>query len=119
MPKRSRLTDKQIAALPRKDSRYTLPDPEQIGLYLRVPPRTSRAPIAFAAVARDPAANRSGRRSAPQTTWGSIRPVIWLGQLYNASRLEATGDPRGVTVADIAEQWLERHVRKSGLRTAR
>src|ERR1700733_11466176 len=55
MPKRTRLKDQQIAKLPRKDNRYTLPDPELIGHYLRIPPRTSRAPVAFAAVARDPA----------------------------------------------------------------
>ena len=54
MPRRRTLTDKQIAALPRKEKRYTFPDPEQLGHYLRIPPRSSRAPIAFAAIARDP-----------------------------------------------------------------
>ena len=53
MPRRRGLTDKQVAALPRKEKRYTLPDPEQLGHYLRIPARSSRAPIAFAAVARD------------------------------------------------------------------
>ena len=53
VPRRRGLTDKQVAALPRREKRYTLPDPEQLGHYLRIPARTSRAPIAFAAVARD------------------------------------------------------------------
>ena len=115
MPKRSRLTDKQIAALPRKDSRYTLPDPEQIGLYLRVPPRTSRAPIAFAAVARDP----TGKQ-----IWETVGTAgtVGIDQARDLARAVIqrikTGKPTatlaGVTVADIAEQWLERHVRKNG-----
>ena len=119
MPKRSRLTDKQIAALPRKDSRYTLPDPEQIGLYLRVPPRTSRAAIAFAAIARDPAGKQ---------IWETVgtADVVGIDQARELARAviqrikagKPTGDTRGVTVADIAEQWLERHVRKNGFRTA-
>jgi hypothetical protein len=52
MPKRRRLD--QIERLPRKTKRYTLADPELIGHYLRVPARTSKAPITFVAVARDP-----------------------------------------------------------------
>ena len=118
MPKRSRLTDKQIAALPRKDSRYTLPDPEQIGLYLRVRPRTSRAPAAFAAVARDP----TGKQ-----IWETVGTTdnVGIDQARDLARAviqrikagKPTSDTRGVTVADIAEQWLERHVRKGGHRT--
>jgi hypothetical protein len=54
VPRRRGLTDKQVARLTRKEDRYTLPDPEQPGHYLRIPPRSSRAPTAFAAVARDP-----------------------------------------------------------------
>ena len=54
MPKRRGLTDKQVAgALARGDKR-DYADPELRGHYLRVPARTSRAPIAFAAVARNP-----------------------------------------------------------------
>ena len=51
MARRHNLTDKQIGALPRKAKRYILPDPEQRGLYLRVPPA---GPITFTAVARGP-----------------------------------------------------------------
>ena len=45
---------KQVAGLPRKEKRRTLPDPEQPGLYLRIPPAFVAGPIAFVAVARDP-----------------------------------------------------------------
>ena len=58
MPKRKGLTDKQIAALPRQTKRTTIADPEQRGLYLRIPPEGTNAPITFTAVARDP----SGRQ---------------------------------------------------------
>jgi hypothetical protein len=54
MPKRRGLTDKQVATLPRRDKRYSYADPELLGHYLRIPARTSRAPVAYAAVARDP-----------------------------------------------------------------
>ena len=50
--KRRHLTDEQIRRLPRKTKRCTLADPELIGHYLRVPPRKSKAPITFVAVAR-------------------------------------------------------------------
>jgi hypothetical protein len=58
--RRSNLTQKQVAALPRKRKRYVRSDPELRGHYLRVPPA---GPITFAAVARDP-----GRRSAPRVS---------------------------------------------------
>src|SRR5271169_1602220 len=47
--RRRGLSDRQIASLPRKAKRYILADPEQRGLYLRVP---SQGPVAFTAVAR-------------------------------------------------------------------
>lgn len=51
MPRRRGLTDRQIAVLPRKAKRTIIADPEQRGLYLRIPPA---GPITFTAVARDP-----------------------------------------------------------------
>ena len=60
--RRQNLTDKQVAALPRKRQRYVKADPELRGHYLRVPPS---GPITFSAVARDPYGRRSGLPSAP------------------------------------------------------
>jgi hypothetical protein len=48
---RKGLTDRQIAKLPRKSRRYTLPDPVQPGLVLRIPPK---GPVSLVAVARYP-----------------------------------------------------------------
>jgi integrase len=120
MPKRTGLTDKQVANLPRKDKRYTLPDPELIGHYLRVPPKTSKAAIAFAAVARDPGgkqiwetvdtADAVGIEQARELARNVIRHI-------KAGR--PASKPASATVRDVAEQWLDRHVRKNGFRTAR
>jgi integrase len=118
MPKRRGLTDKQIAALPRKEKRYTLPDPEQLGLYLRIPARGSRAPIAFAAVARNP----NGKQ-----IWQTVgtADAIGIGQARDKARDAIkqirAGKPTGGadSVRAVAEQWLERVVRKNGFRTGR
>jgi len=119
MPKRRTLTDKQVVALPRKQNRYTIPDPEQIGHYLRVPARSSRAAISFAAVARDP-----NGRQVWVTIGGADIGVDQARELarHAIKRIKAgrpTTEPGKPTVRDIAEQWIERHVRKNGFRTAR
>jgi integrase len=119
MPKRRRLTDEQIARLPRGDKRHTLPDPELIGHYLRIPPRTSRAPIAFTAVARDP----NGKQ-----IWMTIGAApLGIDRARELAREaighikvgKPTSEPDKPTVRAVAEQWLDRQVRKNGFRTAR
>jgi integrase len=120
VPRRQTLTDKQVAALPRKDKRYALPDPEQLGHYLRIPPRSSRAPIAFAAVARDP----NGKQV--WTTLGGV-DSLRIDQARELARDaimriragKPTTEPDKPTVGDVAEEWLDRHVRGNKLRTAR
>jgi integrase len=120
MPKRRTLTDKQVTDLPRKQKRYALPDPEQIGHYLRVPARGSRAPISFAAVARDP----NGKQ-----IWVTVGTAEMLG-IERARELareaikgikngKPTSESDTPTVAHVAEQWLERQVRKNQFRSAR
>jgi integrase len=120
MPRRRGLTDRQIAALPRRDRRYTYADPEMRGHYLRVPPRSSRAPIAFAAVARNPAGKQIWTTVGTADALGIDRARELARQAV--TRIESgkpTVDPPRVTMADIAEQWLERHVRSNGLRSER
>src|SRR6516164_9006076 len=118
MPRRRGLTDKQVATLPRKDKRYSYADPELLGHYLRIPPRTSRAPIAFAAVARD----QSGKQ-----IWMTVGTADAMGieqardlarqAISNIKSAKPVSEPAKATVADVAELWLERHVR--GMRTER
>jgi integrase len=120
VPRRRGLTDKQVAALPRKEGRYTYSDPELRGHYLRIPARSSRAPIAFAAVARDP----SGKQ-----IWTTVGTADAIGidqarELARAAikRIKAGGpisESAKPTVRDVADQWLERHVRSNEQRTER
>ena len=120
MPKRRGLTDKQAAALPRKDKRYNYADPELRSHYLRVPARSSRAPIAFAAVARNPEGKQIW------TTLGTIE-ALGIDQARELARRaiarirsgRPASEPSRPTVTDVAEQWLERHVRSNKLRTER
>jgi integrase len=120
MPKRRGLADKQIAKLPRKNKRYTLPDPELIGHYLRIPPRASRAPIAFTVVARDP----NGKQK-----WVTLGGANALGvdqarslareALRHIKAGKRTSEPGKPTVRGVTEQWIERRVRSNGFRTSR
>jgi integrase len=118
--KRRGLADKQIAKLPRKNKRYTLPDPELIGHYLRIPPRASRAPIAFTVVARDP----NGKQK-----WVTLGGANALGvdqarslareALRHIKAGKRTSEPGKPTVRGVTEQWIERRVRSNGFRTSR
>jgi hypothetical protein len=119
MPKRRGLTDKQVAALPRRERWYTLADPEQLGHYLRIPARSSRAPIAFAAVAR----NRSGKQVWLNVGTADTISVDQARELARQATRRIKADkpirePDKPAVRDVAEQWLERLVRKNKHRTA-
>jgi integrase len=112
------LTDKMVAALPRKRRRYTRPDPEQRGMYVRVAPQ---GPAVYVVVCRDV----FGRQL--WTTLGNAdelpierareqaREVL---QRVKAG-LPAVEPPpvKPDTFADVAENWLRRHVAAKGLRT--
>ena len=121
MPKRKGLTDKQIAALPRQTKRTTIADPEQRGLYLRIPPEGTNAPITFTAVARDP----SGRQ-----IWTAIGTTadLKVDQARSEARetlrrikagLPPTEPPRPVpdSVEVVAHNWLTRVVDRERHRT--
>jgi hypothetical protein len=119
MALRKGLTDKQLAALPRKSKRYILADPDQRGHYVRVPPE---GPITFTAVARDP----YGRQ-----IWTALGTTadLKIGQARDMARqairrvkegksaLEPP-KPRPDSVAVVAEGWLTRHVEKNKHRSA-
>jgi integrase len=120
MPKRRGLTDKQIATLTRGDKRRTMPDPEMLGHYLRIPARSSRAPISFAAVARDP----NGKQ-----IWATVGSAGAIGidhardlarkAIQRIKTGEPTSEPGKPTVKAVADEWMERHVRGNKLRSAR
>jgi integrase len=120
-PRRRRqgLTDKQLADFKRKPRRYIVSDPELRGHYVRVPPE---GPMVFAAVARNPYGKQ---------VWATLGATADLkieaarGRAREAIRRIKDGldpieqaKPRPESVADIAENWLRRHVEKNKLRTA-
>ena len=109
--KRRHLTDEQIRKLPRKTERYTVADPELIGHYMRVPPRTSKAPITFVAVAR--------HRGKPVWTTLGTTDTLRLSRARERARRAIGSVQHDHTVASAAEDWLKRQVRAKGFRTLR
>jgi integrase len=118
--RRKTLTDKMVAALPRKSKRYVLADPELRGMYVRVPPQ---GPAVYAAVARSPG-------PLGKQVWATLgsADVLTVEAAREAARSaikriregRPAFEPPPVqpdTVADVAAGWLERHVKKNKLRT--
>jgi integrase len=119
MPKRKGLTDKQIAVLPRKPKRYIIADPEQRGLYLRIPPE---GPIAFTVIARGP----GGRQiwvtigTTAETTADQARSKAReaLSRIKAGKPAVEPPKPAPDTVTVVAQNWLHRVVEKNAHRTA-
>ena len=122
MPRRNGLTDKQIETLPRKAKRTIIADPELRGLYLRIPPAGTNAPITYTAVARDP----HGRQ-----IWTAIGTTA--DQTVDQARAKARETVRRIkaglppieppqpppdSVAVVADNWLARVVDKERHRTS-
>jgi integrase len=120
MPKCHGLTDKQIGLLRRTEKRQTFPDPELIGHYLRIPARSSRAPVSFLAVTRDPDGKQIWTTVGTADTMGVEQARDLAREAIKSVKAgRPTSERGGGTVRDVAEQWLERHVRKNGHLTAR
>ena len=118
MARRPKLTDRQIAGLPRKPKRYIVTDPEQRSLFLRVPPT---GPISFTAIVK----------THGKQTWKSLgttdelkidearektREVI---KRVKAGRPPVEPPkPAPQSVAAVAENWLRRVVDENRYRTA-
>jgi integrase len=115
---RKTLTDKGIAALKARASRYAFPDPEVRGHYVRVQPSGTKS---FVTVARDPA----GRQV--WTTIGAT-DVLKIDAAREKAREAIRRVREGLTALEappakpdsfeaVAEQWLKRHVQAKGLRS--
>jgi integrase len=116
--RRKTLTDRMVASLPKRPRRYVIADPEMRGLYVRVPPQ---GPNIFVAVTRDQYAKqiwhtlgnagvltvdeaREKARDAIKRIKAGLAPV-------------AAPPVKPDAFKTVAETWLQRHVRKEGLRT--
>lgn len=114
---RKTLTDASIRALKPRAARYAESDPQLPGHYVRV---TTSGEKAFYAVARNP-------KTAKQV-WalvGSCR-LLTVAEARERARviikrvkegLEPT-EPATDTFGAVASEWIERHVRRKGLRAA-
>jgi integrase len=108
---RKTLTDKGVAALKSRASRYAFPDPELRGLYVRVQPSGAKS---FVTVARDPYGKQVW------TTIGAA-DVLGVDEARDLAReaikrvrqgLPAIEPPpaRPDSFKAVAENWLKRHV---------
>ena len=116
--RRKTLSNKMIAALPKRAKRYPVADPEQRGHYVRVMPK---GPNVFCCVVRDPYGKQVW------VTLGS-NDVMTIEEAREKARsvikrvragLEAF-EPLAVRpdlFRAVAEDWLKRHVAAKGLRS--
>jgi integrase len=117
--RRETLTDNKLASKKRRAKRYIEADPEQRGLYLRVPPD---GPIVFAAVARDPYGKQIwatlGTTADLKIDEARERAREAIRRIKDGEEAIEPPKPKPESVAEVAEHWLRRHVEKNKHRTA-
>ena len=118
LPRRRGMSDRQVAALPKKAKRYIVADPELRGHYVRVPPEaaTSSPPsprsLWQAGVGHARQRRRASRSSRPASRRATAIKRIKAGlPAFEAPPVQPD------TVADVCARWLKRHVEAKGLRT--
>ena len=112
---RKSLTDKGVAALKPRATRYALPDPELRGHYVRVQPSGAKS---FVTVARGPGGKQvwttigAADAMSIEEARGRARETLWRVR----AGLPAT-EAKGESFSDVAANWLKRHVAAKGLRS--
>src|SRR6476620_10863650 len=111
---RKSLSDRGVLALKPRATRYSFADPEMRGLFIRVQPTGGKT---FAAVAVGP----SGKQ-----IWTTIgrADVMSIDEARTKARSVLTrvrqglpadeAKPKELSFKDVANLWLERHVRRNG-----
>jgi integrase len=120
MPRRRSLTDRQLAALPRKRKRFILKDPEWPGHYVRVSPE---GPIVFCAVARSPVDHKTKYATLGNTAEITIaqareRCREAIKRIRAGLPIVEPRPPQPETVAAVMTNWLTRYVDRNKLRSA-
>ena len=114
---RKSLSDAGVAAMKPRAARYSFPDPELRGHCVRVTPGGAKS---YVFIARDPAGKQ---------IWATVggADLITIAEAREKAReaikrvqagKAALETPiKAETFAEVAEQWLKRHVRAKGLRS--
>jgi integrase len=115
---RKSLSDAGVAALKSRAVRYSFPDPELRGHYVRVQPGGRKS---YVAVTRD--------SSTGKQVWTTIGPVDLMGIEQARTRArevilrvqagQPAVEPKAVTFAQVVADWRVRHLERNGLRAAR
>ena len=118
MAGRKTLTDLQVAKLKPGPKRITLPDPLMRGHYVRVTPKGAKS---YVAVARDPSSKQvwATLGSADVLTIAEAREKA-RGVIQRIKAGQPAIEPPSTkpdSLKDIAESYMQRHVRARGLRT--
>ena len=111
MTRRSTLSDIGVAALKPRAARFTFPDPELRGHYVRVMPSGAKS---FVAVSRDP----NGKQ-----VWATIGSTdeLKIEEAREKARQaiqrikQGQTEDKPTTYRAVAENWLKRHVDAKGL----
>ena len=114
---RKSLSDAGVVALKPRAARYSFPDPELRGHYVRVTPGGAKS---YVVVTRDP-----GGKQIWATIGGADLMTIAEARekAREAIKRVQAGKPafdtpvKAETFADVSEQWLKRHVQAKGLRS--
>jgi integrase len=117
---RKSLSDKGVAALKPRAQRYTFPDPELRGHYVRVTPNGKKS---FVAVTLDPHGKQIwatlGSAEVLSITEAREKARIAINRVRDGKPAFETPPNKPASFQSVAETWLQRHVRAKGLRSER
>jgi integrase len=117
-PRRREFTDESVKALKPERERYTYPDPECLGHYIRVQPSGAKS---FAAVARSPFGKQvwttieSTSRIPIEESRERARTII--KRVKAGQPAIEPPKPAPQTFKEVAQSWIKRHVEAKGLRS--
>jgi integrase len=112
---RRTLTDKGVAALKPRAARYSVPDPELRGHWIRIQPSGTKS---FWAVTRNPDGQQIWTRIGPADAVeiGTARAQARVILQRVRTGLPAV-EPKAETFGAVVDNWLKRHVERSALRS--